>query len=146
MHYISRIKEIKLAHNITTYDVFLKQFNSKRIINTRIKEINGQIVDAPRDSIIVIDIPKDKIITDELTQTITKGVDLTNINTIIGDIAYMKNDKLICLVIKESESDIPTYENIYETLIKLRQACEKHGINKLTVLKNELNYNKDRLN
>ncbi|KAL4085164.1 hypothetical protein QTP88_027456 [Uroleucon formosanum] len=86
---LSRIKEINLIETTTKYGTFLEQFNSKIIMNTRIKEINGQIANAPKDSIVVIDIPKDKIITNELIQTITREVDLTNINTIIGDIAYI---------------------------------------------------------
>ncbi|KAL4085150.1 hypothetical protein QTP88_027442 [Uroleucon formosanum] len=143
---LSRIKEINLIETTTKYGTFLEQFNSKIIMNTRIKEINGQIANAPKDSIVVIDIPKDKIITNELIQTITREVDLTNINTIIGDIAYIEKDKLICLITKEKDSDVPTYENIYNTLIKLRQFCENNRINKLTIFKNEINYTKDKLN
>ncbi|KAL4126987.1 hypothetical protein QTP88_011260 [Uroleucon formosanum] len=133
---LSRIKEINLIETTTKYGTFLEHFNSKIIMNTRIKEINGQIANAPKDSIVVIDIPKDKIITNELIQTITREVDLTNINTIIGDIAYIEKDKLICLITKEKDSDVPTYENIYNTLIKLRQFCENNRINKLTIFKN----------
>ncbi|KAL4127326.1 hypothetical protein QTP88_011501 [Uroleucon formosanum] len=143
---LSRIKEINLIETTTKYGTFLEQFNSKIIMNTRIKEINGQIANAPKDSIVVIDIPKDKIITNELIQTITREVDLTNINTIIGDIAYIEKDKLICLITKEKDSDVPTYESIYNTLIKLRQFCENNRINKLTIFKNEINYTKDKLN
>ncbi|KAL4085061.1 hypothetical protein QTP88_027899 [Uroleucon formosanum] len=143
---LSRIKEINLIETTIKYGTFLEQFNSKIIMNTRIKEINGQIANAPKDSIVVIDIPKDKIITNELIQTITREVDLTNINTIIGDIAYIEKDKLICLITKEKDSDVPTYENIYNTLIKLRQFCENNWINKLTIFKNEINYTKDKLN
>ncbi|KAL4153158.1 hypothetical protein QTP88_000991 [Uroleucon formosanum] len=143
---LSRIKEINLIETTTKYGTFLEQFNSKIIMNTRIKEINGQIANAPKDSIVVIDIPKDKIITNELIQTITREVDLTNINTIIGDIAYIEKDKLICLITKEKDSDVPTYENIYNTLIKLRQFCENNRINKLTIFKNKINYTKDKLN
>ncbi|KAL4127100.1 hypothetical protein QTP88_011298 [Uroleucon formosanum] len=143
---LSRIKEINLIETTTKYGTFLEHFNSKIIMNTRIKEINGQIANAPKDSIVVIDIPKDKIITNELIQTITREVDLTNINTIIGDIAYIEKDKLICLITKEKDSDVPTYENIYNTLIKLRQFCENNRINKLTIFKNEINYTKDKLN
>lgn len=143
---LSRIKEINLIEATTTYDMFWEEFNSKIIINTRIKEINGQIVNAPRDSIVVIDIPRDKTITNELTQAIAREVDIANINTNIGDIAYIENSKLICLVIKEKENDVPTYENIYNALIKLRQLCESNRIYKLTVFKNEVNFTKDKLN
>ena len=58
----------------------------------------------------------------------------------------MENSKLICLVTKEKENDVPTYENIYNALIKLRQLCETNRIDKLTVFKNEVNYTKYKLN
>ncbi|KAL4153144.1 hypothetical protein QTP88_000977 [Uroleucon formosanum] len=56
---LSRIKEINLIETTTKYGTFLEQFNSIIIINTRIKEISEQIANAPKDSIVVIDIIKD---------------------------------------------------------------------------------------
>lgn len=72
---LSRIKETYLVQTNKNYNEFLNDFKSKIIINTRVKEINGSILDAPKDFDKVIEYPQNGKVNVEIINKILMKFD-----------------------------------------------------------------------
>lgn len=136
---LSRIKEMYLLRINKNYNEFLNDFNSKMIINTRVKEINGSLLDAPSDFNIVIEYPQDGKINVEITNEIivrfNKQEKLSVAERVVGEIVQVASGKrsLITLISKKQEKDEATYNNIYNCLIKLREFCDTNKMTKIAM-------------
>lgn len=148
---LSRIKEMYLLNVNKNYKNFETDFKTKLIINSRVKEINGCILDAPNEFNIVIEYPKNSEINDELTKNLLLKCNVSEITSdkhVLGDIAYTSfgNRYFVCLLTREKGQDIPTYENIYASLCKLREFCETNRLHKIALSQIGIRANKDSLN
>ncbi|KAL4123448.1 hypothetical protein QTP88_015626 [Uroleucon formosanum] len=136
---LSRIKGMYLLRITKNYNEFLNDFNSKMIINTRVKEINGSLFDAPTDFNIVIEYPQDGKINVEITNKIItkfgKREKLSEDKRVVGEIVQIASGKrnLIGLISKKQEKDEVTYNNIYNCLIKLREFCDTNKLTKIAM-------------
>jgi hypothetical protein len=123
-----------------SYKTFLNKLKTQLITNNNVKETIGNLLDAPDTHHIVTEIEKqynlDSGINYELKKKFGNNQTLPQ-SKMIRDIKYFKSDErcIIFLITKNKKRQLSTYENIYISLINLKQFCEKNKIDKLVMNK-----------
>jgi len=135
---LSRICAIK-NENEMTFEEFMN--NNNVYINNNIEEVNENYSEIPSDYDILITVTADltlkfNVLREYLLQLGHIGNQVLR-NTMVKEVLVVKdnNKKYLYAVTEESFNQSPTYKALYETLINVKNVCEKERITKLAIPK-----------
>ena len=122
------------------YSNFINKMKTQLIINRKVHETIGDLMNVPVEYNLVSEIAKkynfkkgiNKILKEKFSNN-----QLLPPSKMIGDIKYFKNEDryIMFLVTKNRDKQLTTHENIYVTLVNLKQFCEENDIKKLAMNK-----------
>jgi len=135
---LSRICVIK-NKNKMTFEEFMN--NNNVYINNNIEEVKRNYCEIPNDYDILITVTADltlkfNVLREYLLQLGYIGNQVLR-NTKVKEVVVVKdnNKKYLYTVTEESYNQSPTYKALYETLINVKNVCEKERITKLAIPK-----------
>jgi hypothetical protein len=127
-------------YNITeirndNYSSFLEKMETQLISDKNVKERIGNLLDVPVDYHLVSEFARQYNFTKGVNKILKQRFENNQMLTpskIIGDIKYYKIDNryIMFLITKNKDKQLSTYENIYVTLVNLKQFCEENNISK----------------
>lgn len=141
---LSRIGVTRTTLEIETvneYKVYKEQKASQIISNKDVKEIAGNLFEAPKDYAFGHCVSKDfqmnKGIALEFRRRFGKVEQLKNQKKQVTEVASIISEErtIICLITKEYYWQKPSYEDIFLTLTNLKQFCMNQGIMNLALPK-----------
>jgi hypothetical protein len=110
------------------------------IISKKVNETIENLMNVPVEYNLVSEIAKKYNFKDEINKLLKEKFSNNQLlppSKMIGDIKYFKNENkyIIFLVIKNKDKQLSTHENIYVTLLNLKQFCKEDDIKQLATNK-----------
>jgi len=135
----TRSKRIEPLESIKSFDEYMADQINKHCPNTDVKEVTGNIFDAPENfnlaHCVSADLKLNKGLALEFRRKYGHIRELKLQNPSKTKILYLQvgSRYILNLVTKEKFWQKPTYEDIYKTLINLKQFCREHKLQNIAL-------------